>query len=273
MFFALSAYLFGEIWKKGGQKPFAIKEFAKKRFLRIYLPLWLSLLLAFPIDWYVKGELDTTTLAANIVGLNWLRPLQTGGHLWYITMLLVLYVCFVVSSRLKLERWAMRAFVIALLVVVGLMAVIEQRIGSVSKALPLIAVSLAALMFYKGREACSWAGNHRSMSWVATTVLLIGALSLFYIGWWEAHKAMVIVAYTIAGFALFVTIAGCLKVDSISPVTSHFANISYEIYLVHLPIIELLLRMIDNKITILVLWLVLTYIGAYAIRKVESLRI
>lgn len=38
------------------------------------------------------------------MGLGWVHPFGVSGHLWYITMLLIMYIAFVLVSRLRLDK-------------------------------------------------------------------------------------------------------------------------------------------------------------------------
>lgn len=84
VFFALSAYLFGMKWVKSGHEGFDIISFLKKRCLRIYIPLWLTVPVVIGIEYLIYHSFDVKTIVFNIVGLGWAKPFGTGGHLWYI---------------------------------------------------------------------------------------------------------------------------------------------------------------------------------------------
>ena len=58
VFFALSAYLFGMKWVKGGYEDFKAMSFMKKRCLRIYIPLWLTLPMVVAVEYLVFHSID-----------------------------------------------------------------------------------------------------------------------------------------------------------------------------------------------------------------------
>ncbi len=38
------------------------------------------------------------------MGLGWVHPFGVSGHLWYITMLLIMYIAFMLVSRVRLDK-------------------------------------------------------------------------------------------------------------------------------------------------------------------------
>ena len=104
IFFSLSAFLFGKKWRKDNYNQFQPSTYFRKRFSRIYIPLWITVLIIVFIESFLEKGFGIDTVLFNILGLGWFRPFQTGGHLWYITMLLGLYLLFFALSFLKTNK-------------------------------------------------------------------------------------------------------------------------------------------------------------------------
>ena len=152
VFFALSAYLFGMKWVKSGHEGFGIISFLKKRCLRIYIPLWLTLPVVVAVEFLIRQSIDVKTIVFNIVGLGWAKPFTTGGHLWYITLMMFLYFVFVVFSRLRLDKCRLRYWLVGYVALLAVYVLGESHFATFSSVAPVITVFLASLLFFKSGE-------------------------------------------------------------------------------------------------------------------------
>ena len=211
VFFALSAYLFGMKWVKGDYEGFEAMNFMKKRCLRIYIPLWLTLPMVVAMEYLILHSINLKTILFNIVGLGWAKPFGIGGHLWYITLMMFLYLVFVVFSRLRLDKCRLRYCLVG----------------------------------------------------------YVALLAVYVLG--ESHFATF--SSFSAGFCLFVCLLTLVKSSHNSRAVTHLADISYEVYLVHLPLLPFAsyaLKMIglENSWGVVIIpWLVLTYVCAIGVHK------
>ena len=270
VFFALSAYLFGTKRAKGGYKRFEVKSFLQKRFLRIYLPLWLILTIVIGIEYLIQHSLDLKTILFNVVGLGWERPLGIAGHLWYITLMMFLYIVYLVFSRIRLDKCRMRYWLISYVVLAALYIFGEKYFSTFSSVASLITVFFASILFFKGDELMELC--HRwPKSLLFVTILTLGLSWWMYAqGWHNTHKAIATFSSFSAGFALFVCLLTLIKSTRENKVVNHFSGISYVIYLVHLPLLpftSFLLKQagIDGKLLVLFIWLMLTEITALVV--------
>lgn len=276
VFFALSAYLFGMKWAKGEYEGFKSMSFIKKRCLRIYIPLWLTLPLVVAVEYLILHTIDLKTLLFNIVGLGWARPFGMGGHLWYITLMMFLYLVFVVFSRLRLDKYRLTYWLVGYVALLAVYVLGEKHFRTFSSVAPVITVFLAGLLFFKS-------GNlmRLCLRWTKT-VLFVTIFALFLswwmyvLGWHDTHKAIATFSSFSAGFALFVSLLALVESSHNSRAVTHLADISYEVYLVHLPLLPLnsyVLKMVgygNNWGLVIITWLVLTYVCAIGIHKVAQ---
>ena len=274
VFFALSSYLFGMKWSKGTFEPFGVSSFLKKRCMRIFIPLWISLPIVVLIEWLVRASFDIKTIVFNVIGLGWAKPFGVAGHLWYITLMMFLYLMFIVFSRVRLNRWRLIYWLAGYVVMVLIYTMGGRYFSTFSSVAPVITLFFASLLFYKSNELMSLVRRWRKMSMFITMVALAFSWWMYLAGWHDSHKAISTISSFSAGFALFVCLLAFLKCDSNHASVDQLASISYEVYLIHLPLLPLtayLLKSvgIESRGLMVVVWLVLTYFFAIGIHWIS----
>lgn len=273
VFFALSAYLFGMKWVKGDYEGFETMNFMKKRCLRIYIPLWLTLPMVVAAEYLILHSVDLKTILFNIVGLGWAKPFGIGGHLWYITLMMFLYVVFVVFSRLRLDKYRLTYWLVGYVALLAVYVLGESYFTTGSSVAPIITVFLASLLFFKSGELMNYCRRWVKTVLFVTIFALLLSWWMYVQGWHYTHKAIATFSSFSAGFCLFVCLMIYIKSTRSYRIISHFADISYEVYLVHLPLIPFtsdMLKMIgieNNLWWVIIPWLMLTYMFAIGIHK------
>ena len=266
IFFFMSGFLYG----KQEQLP-SIKEFYLKRFVRVYIPYFV--LLAIVLVVYAIFNLTTISLKQvlfYLLSLQWfVAPIEGLNHLWFLTVLMFGYL---------LTPWVKRVMdkapiVCALLFVCCCVAefVFLKKFYSISAWLALYLLGL----FY---------GKYHSktvsiIALVASSIALI-VLCLFFepskLTSFEGRHYMIWLHWTLGVF-LFVLLYYVLpllvgenkRFDGIK----HLDKISYEVYLIHHPLIlGPLSLMFVTKITGLniALMLVVVYLLARALHYICS---
>ena len=272
VFFALSAYLYGMKWVKGGYEGFKAMSFMKKRCLRIYVPLWLTLPMVVAVEYLVLHSIDLKTLLFNIIGLGWARPFGTGGHLWYITLMMFLYLIFVVFSRIRLDKYRLTYWLIGYVMLLAVYVLGESHFATFSTVAPVITVFLASLLFFKSGELMEHFRRWAKTVFFVTIFALLLSWWMYVQGWHYTHKAIATFSSFSAGFALFMSLLTFIKATKENQIIKYFANISYEVYLAHLPLIPLTTYIFkqfgcDNRILMIPLWLLLTWLLALGVHK------
>ena len=273
VFFALSAYLFAMKWTKNDYKQFAVISFLKKRCLRIYLPLWFILPMVIGTEYLIRHTLDMKTVLFNVVGLGWVKPFCIAGHLWYITLMMFLYIVYLAFSRIRLDKCKMRCWLIGYVALASLYFFGERYFSTFSSVAPVITIFFASLLFFKSSELLEYSSRWSRVV-LAVTILTMALSWYMYVqGWHDTHKAIATFSSFSTGFILFVCFLTLIKSPRNNRTVSHFADISYEVYLVHLPLLpftKFLLNQIemDSWLSVLTLWLTLTYISALVVHIV-----
>lgn len=269
VFFALSAYLFGMKWCQNEYDVFDFRGFLKKRCLRIYIPLWLTLPLIIAVEYLIKHFVDIKTLLFNIVGLGWAKPFGVAGHLWYITLMMFLYFAFVLFSRIRLDKFRLIYWLLGYVVLLAAYVLGESHFVTFSSVAPITTVFLASLLFFKSGELMEYCRRWAKTVLFVTIFALLLSWWMYVQGWYDTHKAIATFSSFSAGFGLFVCLLTLVKPSHNSRFVTHFADISYEVYLVHVPLLHLL-KMIGFENywgVVIISWLALTYVCAIGVHK------
>ena len=272
VFFAISAYLYGMKWKKGDYKGFGIKSFLQKRSLRIYIPLWLTLPIVLIVEYLICHAIDVNTIIFNVVGLGWFKPFGVAGHLWFITLMMFLYLVFLVFSRIRQEKLHMWYWLAGYVVLTALYVCGGKYFLTFSAVGPVVTIFFASLLFFKGEELTEYCRRKSMLLVVVTVVAFVLSWWMYLQGWHDTHKALAAFSSFSAGFALFMCLLTIIKVIRCSWIVKHFADISYEVYLVHLPLLPLASYVLkqfdcDSSVLIIPVWLLLTWLCAVGVHK------
>lgn len=267
VFFVISAWLFGHKWAGGGYKPFAPGAFLKKRCVRIFIPVWILIAFTIPLEYVFKGRFELQTIMFNIVGLGWVRPFGVSGHLWYITMLMVLYVAFVLASRVRLDKTRLRWWLIGMTAVLAAYFIMQNRLTTYSKCGPPMFLLVGTMVFARGNTIMAIAKQHKIVVSIIALLTLGFSQYLYHLGWNDTHKALAVASAIIAGFFVFWATFANINIKSANRHIEWIAGISYEIYLVHQPLLDVLNVCIANRWLMTAAWLITTLISAILLNK------
>ena len=246
--------------------------FLKKRFNCIYIPLWIVVLAIVPIEYYCFHQFDVKTIVYNLLGLAWAKPFMAGGHLWYITMQLLLYVSFIMFSNIRLDKSPLWGWMLVLCGIILLYGLFPQYFMTYSHAGPLMFIWGAGLFFYKGDVVLSLVSGHKDIALSISTALAVSSWMLYVLvpNWHDAYKPWATITTCLVGFMAFVVLHSIIQPRKYCNAISHIAGISYEYYLVHLPLLPVVAFMVPNKWMSLPLWLLLSYLFALIIKHIAD---
>lgn len=232
--------------------------------------MWILILAVIPLEWIIVGRFDLQTIFMNVVGLGWANPLGISGHLWYITMLMILYLCFITLSYIRLDKVKSSWWVLTFGVLMVVYFFAQDILTTFSKTGPFLFIYFGALMFARGKVITDWARTHKILVIVAAVILVTISQYVYLLGWHDSHKAMAVTSFIVAGFLTFLCLYACLNTTKEINWVKWLSGISYEVYLVHMPIIPLIGLFTDNLWTIVAVDLVLSLILALGLKKISD---
>ncbi len=245
----------------------------KKRVLRIYVPLWGVVLATIPLEYLIQSRFEPMTIGMNAVGLGWAHPFGVSGHLWYITMLMLLYISFVGISYIRFDRvkwyWWLLAFVSLTL----FYFIFQNYLTTYSKAGPPMFLLVSVLMFCKGKKILEWSANNKLLVSLSAIIMVSISQYVYQLGWHDSHKAMAVWSFIVAGFLSFLALSIWLQRYPEGKALScvmWFSAISYEIYLVHQPLLEVCNLLFPNRIMMTIVWLIMTILTAVLLSKLTN---
>jgi len=227
------------------------------------------------IEYLIRHTLDMKTVLFNVTGLGWAKPFCVAGHLWYITLMMFLYLVYLVFSRVRLDKCKIGYWLIGYVAMASLYIFGERYFSTFSSVAPVITIFFASLLFFKSSELLEYSSRWSKVVLAVTILTMALSWYMYLQGWHNTHKAIATFSSISAGFALFVCLLTFIKSSKEDKVISHFSDISYEVYLVHLPLLpfsSFILKQvgIDSSVTVIILWLMLTFISALGVYKVTQ---
>lgn len=232
MFLTISAYIYGVKWQKTGFKGIEIKDFIKKRCLRIFIPLWLTLLLAIPLEIYANHEITMKMVFLNFLGLGWFCPFMWQGHLWYITMTLIMYVSFLFISYIRFDKLSIWIYAIAYLCLSIIIISFPQQFNSTTKSIIPLTLIYSTMMFSSGNNVLKYCKQNRMMLTLITIILLCISFYLF-IWHHNLHKGILVIFYLMTGLFICLTCMVYINIKVQNKIINWLSMRSYEIYLIH----------------------------------------
>lgn len=273
LFLCLTAFIYGMKWRHNDRMHFDVGRFFKSRFQRIVIPLWIVILLAFLLDCITSQSVDYVAYLYNIVGLGWFRQINVGGHLWYITILFLLYVALLLFSFVRLDRLHIGFLWIALAVLSVFYIWHPSFLLPICKSSAPLVLVYAVLLFFKGDEILRFFGKHLIIFCLILLVLLsVIVLTVFCLQpetSFANSPTLLMLGYNF-GFLLFCTMVPMLDKLSTKSVHLFAVDESYEIYLVHTFVAFLVSLFVNNELLFLSIWLFLTYLLARFICILQS---
>ena len=105
---------------------------------------------------------------------------------------------------------------------------------------------------------------------VASIVVWCVSLYLYNCGWHESHKALSALSGAVSGMLLLITLNALIEAKEISRMAKWLSGISYEVYLVHLPLIPIVGYLIPNTWLMLPIWVIVTFACAVGVNHLSN---
>ncbi|SDQ17937.1 hypothetical protein SAMN04487826_0905 [Prevotella sp. khp1] len=115
--------------------------------------------------------------------------------------------------------------------------------------------------------------HYYSLDYIRVIAMVGISQYIYHLGWHDSHKAMEVWSFIVAGFLTFLALSVWLQRYPEGKTLScvvWFSAISYEIYLVHQPLLEVCNLLFLNRIMMTAVWIVMTLLVAISLSKMTS---
>lgn len=230
IFFFMSGFLYGKV-----NLPSSPFVFYKKRFLKVYLPyfVWVVLIVSIYLLFHLYKP-RVFQMVLYLLNLQWFStPIDGLNHLWFLTVLMVGYLLTPWVKKTLKETPLL--FILAFLICCVVEFVIVKKFYSF---FAWIALYIAGLLY-----GCYYSKKLSNIVLVASSALLIGFGMLYASGWMAQADSRYsnIWLHWVLGLFLFVFFYRILpylvRSEKKYAAIMHLDHISYEIYLTHHPLI------------------------------------
>lgn len=240
LFLLLSGYGLTRSWFT---KPMTFTEFITRRVNRVMVPYWIATLVIVVVDYLVLGKLySTEEIVSTMVGINFQQSLRYLDYArWYITLLLLFYAAFFVFNRMSTPRNA-----VVSLFICGLFLFFLRRIDwfPFGALYQFIAFPLGCFTGYHYEKIMQVFSKRQNLFGVVVLSVAGIIFCNILLSWqYQGYLAKVIDTLAANGKPLFycILILCIVAVLGFYGMYSYFfafcGNISYEIYLIHGPLL------------------------------------
>lgn len=241
VFICISALLYGLKWQMNGNKPFHVKSFMIKRFVKIaaslypYLIVLLCLYICFSVPFTIRK------FAINFLLLCWFDKIPTNGHLWFVTMIWICYGSLCVSSRI--QKKGKEKIMLLFLIMVGaiMMQLILDKYNLPGYMFLLLFVYTLLFLYapIMGKLYIRL-DEHSSLSYFCRIIitllfLCVNSVALYQMSMteYDARNSNLWLLLSLCGLLWIVFLLMLFYSLKQNCIVSFLSNISFELYLVH----------------------------------------
>ncbi len=272
IFLFISGYLFGQKqvtdWKK----------WSYKRFTRIFIPLWIFMVVDFIVEALVLNNFDIKYVfiyAFNLQGI--LGVTYPSNTLWFLTLIMICYIItpflqYIKNKKLNIKYGIMTIMMIVIAQIVLAYITDIGMVAGHTLSWCILAVSVYIIGYFIGNKILNDSINYKRI--VTITIItffatIIGLLSQKYLDGTVIYNR-VIIYYAMLVIDLWICtavykLAMYIKNTKLISVLNHADGISYEFYIVHQLIIVTITSKILERfgvVSYIISSLVLAYLGA-----------
>ena len=270
VFFVISSILFGLKWKIKNQPKYKLFSFLYPRIIRLSVAFYPFLAISILALIYFSEPITIPKIAMNLMYLSWFSKLPWLGHLWFLTMLIVCYVMFIVLSKihtyLTFKVWILIIFFCLLLQCTiqqaglpGYMFLILMYCGVVFVNADIFVEYIKSLKI-----------SHIIPFYIVVNIL---AIFLYTNGLFSYSPIISKWVGTICGFSNIILFINLLDGVKVFTAVSYLSAISYEVYLVHNPLIMIkanLLNLIPSQILSFIIYILISLICAWLLKQISN---
>jgi peptidoglycan/LPS O-acetylase OafA/YrhL len=227
------------------KRPLLFADFLSRRLKKVLVPYWLITIIILLLDYYLlKRSYSLNNIILTFAGIN-VNPIlrQLDYARWFITLLLIYYVAFFFANRFLKNLQA-----IYLLFCLGITLLLLKHYGifQIGKYNQIIAFPIGCVMSYLYEDLSHLFNNsHRIKLFILSISLIIMAtrIILFLIGdkYTYIYSITELFVYNVNGLLFCFLMILSISWIGVNNYTSRFlilcGTISYEIYLIHGPLL------------------------------------
>lgn len=236
VFFIMSALLLGFKYSK---IVLTWDNFLKKRISRLITSYYPYLFFLFLGIYFAQGEITSVRIIlAHITFVNWFtRSFEYSyGHLWFLSMVMLCYAYILIISKIniKINR---NTFGVLIVVFVILLEYFCFKLNINPRIITTLV--LFSFFFFKGTIFLSFCKKIK-MIWYFPVYLTLNILALYILYIFNGlidYKLFASILSSIIAFSNVMFLMNILKYAPRNNVVEFFSIISFEIYLVHHPLI------------------------------------
>lgn len=270
VFFCISALLLGLKWDESEKDCYSVIDFLWPRIKKLtssYYPfIFISLAL---LNWQGDIDYDVKDILLNFMYLSWFAKLPHLGHLWFLTMIVICYLVFPLLTKTK--HFFNFTNMLVLLVITIALQVFFQSIG-----LPgyiFLIIFYTGILFLNSEKYLAAIRNSDNWQFFIMAIINYGAL-MYYFNYYENIDPLISKWLgSLSGLTLLSIMIKCFLDVKDNKIIAWLSSISYEIYLVHFPLLVIkpyLNNILNDNLLSFSLYLLVTLILAYFLSKIGS---
>ena len=272
MFFLLSGFCLGGRWREKGCPVLGL-DFLKRRFFRLYLPFAIFLVLYVLYNGF-SGHIIPITM--NFLTLSWFFKLPGGGHLWFVSGMVICYAVLVaISIKGQTMRPCAALPIIEILLVCAAMQMGLALIG-VKQAYFLSMLAGAMIAFLYGDCMVAFIGKwslYFKVIGTMTFIFLLGTLSINY-DMINVNDMPVVYYWLCMAIAmLLIAVVIAIGFQKLAQPFAFISVVSYETYLAHDPFrfVPHPPFSLDNKFIFLFYFIIVTILQGWVLHLLVSI--
>jgi peptidoglycan/LPS O-acetylase OafA/YrhL len=241
VFICISALLYGLKWASNGYKPFPVKSFLTKRFIKIAASLYPYLIALICLYACFFMPIPIRKFVSNFLFLCWFDKIPTNGHLWFITMIWICYCSLCLSSRILKRGKAKLGLLCFFLAGAVTMHLILDKYNLPGYMFLLLFIYIMLFLYAPIKDKMySKLDEHSSQSIYLFSIILVlfilvNSFTLYWMSMteYDARDSKFWYMLTLCGLSWIVFFH--MLFHSIKPnfIVSFLSKISFELYLVH----------------------------------------
>ena len=274
LFFMFTGY--GLVFNVEKKKDKYIKGFLKKRFLKLYIPLWISLIFTFIIKLFINKEVDCSlnTILADVLGLN---------AIWFLKVIIIYYFVFWLIWSFVPDKYRLMAMCIFVIAQCLFCFFINTYKSYYTSSFGFV-IGMFLAIDNNGFAFTAKVNSYIQKNKVKMLILISVALAITMLGYFLLHDNRLfgeLLLRNIVG--IVIVLLFCLINYNISfgnKISKLLGTISYEIFLIHPAVIvsvKTCFGAIPSDWLQILLILFITIIGSiithYLSKKINSLLI